>query len=407
MKNNLLVGIDIGTQKICTVIGHVNTEEGGEELEIIGYGVVESRGGIRKGNIVDMNRTVEDIRKSVKEAELTAGVEVESAYVNISGSHVETRCGKGSVNVTGRGGEITQEDVDRAITHGSSMLLPQDRDTIHVLPQEYFVDTQEDIKNPVGMAGAKLDVNVVVVTTTKASIQNLLICMKKAGINVLRVMLSHIAAGEGVLTQDEKELGVVLVDIGKGVTDVAVFEKGALSFARAIPVGGYNFTNDLAIGIRTPFDKAEKIKRRYGCAMDPAFQNQNVEVPNVGGRKQKLISVTLLSDILRPRAQEIFEFIKAELMENGLENRINAGIVLTGGSSQLAGLLEIADEIFAVPIRIGVPDGVGGLIDKVGTPEFSTAVGLLKCGYDDMRMRGILQARPKGLLRRFIQWAGF
>ncbi len=406
MKNNFLVGIDIGTRKICTVIGEVNLEDGKEELEIIGYGISESKG-IRKGVIVDMNRTVEDIISSVKEAELTAGVEIESAYVNISGSNIETRSGKGSVNVSGRNSEITQEDVDRAVTHGSGMLLPQDRDTIHVLTQEFFVDSQEDIKNPVGMVGAKLDVNVVVVTSTKASIQNLLICMKKARINVNKIILSHIATADAVLTPDEKELGVALIDIGGGTTDFAVFEKGALSYARTFPVGGYNFTNDLAIGTRTPIDRAEKIKRRYGCGIDPDWQNQSVEIPSVGGKKNRVISVSLLSDILRPRAEEIFEIIKMELINNALENRINAGIVITGGTSSLGGLLDIADEIFSVPIRVGIPQGAGGLIDKVNSPDYATAVGLLQYGYQDMKNRGMLNDQPRGFLKRFKNWAGF
>ncbi len=406
MKNNCLVGIDVGSKKICTVIGQVKNEDGKDELEIIGYGLAESHG-IRKGVIVDMNTTVEDIKKSVKEAELTAGLEIESSYVNISGSNIETRCGKGSVNVSGRNGEITIDDVERAITHGSGMLLPQDRETLHVLTQEFFVDSQEDIKNPIGMVGNKLDVNVVVVTSTKASIKNLLICLKKAKIDVIKIILSHIATAEAVLTPDERELGVALIDIGGGTTDFSVFEKGALSYAKTFPVGGYNFTNDLAIGIRTPIDKAEIIKRRYGCGIDPGWQNQNIEIPSVGGKKKRMISVSLLSDILRPRAEEIFEMIKMELMNNALEHKINAGIVLTGGSASLDGILEVADEIFSVPIRVGTSFGLGGLIDKVSSPDFASSVGLLKCGLLDMKNKGVIKNKPEGLIVRFKKWLGF
>ncbi len=406
MKNNCLVGIDVGSKKICTVIGQVKNEDGKDELEIIGYGLADSHG-IRKGVIVDMNTTVEDIKKSVKEAELTAGLEIESSYVNISGSNIETRCGKGSVNVSGRNGEITTDDVERAVTHGSGMLLPQDRETLHVLTQEFFVDSQEDIKNPIGMVGNKLDVNVVVVTSTKASIKNLLICLKKAKIDVIKIILSHIATAEAVLTPDERELGVALIDIGGGTTDFSVFEKGALSYAKTFPVGGYNFTNDLAIGIRTPIDKAEIIKRRYGCCIDPNWQNQNIEIPSVGGKKKRMISVSLLSDILRPRAEEIFEMIKMELVNNALEHKINAGIVLTGGSASLDGILEVADEIFSVPIRVGTSFGLGGLIDKVSSPDFASSVGLLKCGLLDMKNKGVIKNKPEGLIIKFKKWLGF
>ena len=261
MKSNYLVGIDIGSKKISTVIGQVKSNEGVDELEIIGYGKSDSYG-IRKGVIVDMNATVEDIQKSVREAELTAGVEIESAYVNISGSHIQSINAKGSINITGKNREITKDDVDRAVTHGSSIMLPNDKDILHVLPQEFIIDSQDDIKNPIGMIGANLDVYILIITASRSATKNMLICLKKTKIDVIKMVLSHIASGEAVLTADEKELGVALIDIGGGTTDVAVFEKGALTYSTTIGVGGYNFTNDLAIGTRTPIDKAEKIKRR-------------------------------------------------------------------------------------------------------------------------------------------------
>jgi len=406
MKSNYLVGIDIGTKKICTLIGQLKTHEESEELEIIGYGISESRG-IRKGVIVDMNGTVEDIKKSVKEAELTAGVEVESAYVNIAGSHIQSINAKGSINITGRNREITTEDIDRAVTHGSSIMLPNNKDILHVLTQEFIVDSQEDIKNPKGMIGNNLDVYILIVTASKSSTKNLLMCLKKAKIDVIETVLSHIATSEAVLTYDEKELGVALIDIGGGTTDISVFEKGALCYSTTIGVGGYNFTNDLAIGTRTPIDKAEKIKRKYGCGMDPNWKNQNIEIPSVGGKRKRLISVSLLSDILRPRAEEIFEMIKNKFESEGLEDKINAGIVITGGSAVLDGLIEVADEIFSAPIRVGVPYGVGGLIDKVNTPDFATAVGLLKYGFLDLKDRGMIKNQPKGVLQKIKDWLGF
>lgn len=399
MKNNYLVGIDIGTKKVATIIGEVKAVEEREELEVIGYGVAESNG-MRKGVIVDMHTTIEDIKKSVKEAELTAGVEIESAYINISGSHIQSINAKGSINITGRNHEITKEDVDRAVTHGSSIMLPNDKDVLHVLPQEFIVDAQDDIKNPIGMIGTNLEVYILIVTASTAAVKNLLICLKKAKIDVVKTVLSHIATAQSVLTPDEKELGVALIDIGGGTTDVAVFEKGALGFAATIGAGGYNFTNDLAIGTRTPIDKAESIKRKYGCGTDPNLRNQNIEIPSMGGKKKRVISASLLADILKPRAEEIFEMAKRKIEDEGLENKINAGIVITGGSAVLDGLLEIADEIFSAPVRIGRPIGIGGLIDKVNTPEFATSVGLIKYGMMDMKDRGMFRSQPQGFLQK-------
>ncbi len=409
MKSNYLVGIDIGTKKVCTIIGQMKAAENEreqEELEIIGYGNAESHG-IRKGVIVDMNATIEDIHKSVKEAELTAGVEIESAYVNLSGSHIQSIRAKGSINITGKNREITTEDIDRAVTHGSSIMLPPDRDIIHILRQEFVVDSQDEIKNPIGMIGNNLDIYILIVTASRAATRNLLTCFKKAKIDVIEMVLSQIAAAEAVLTPDEKELGVALIDIGGGTTDIAVYEKGALIFAATIGVGGYNFTNDLAIGTRTPIDKAEKIKRQYGCGTDPNFKDQNIEIPTVGGKKMRVIAASLLADILKPRAEEIFEMVKRKIEEEGFENKINAGVVITGGSAYMGGLLEIADDIFAAPVRVGKPSGIGGLIDKVNTPEFSTSVGLIKYGLLDMKDRGMIKDKPRGFFQKLKEYFGF
>lgn len=407
MKNNFIVGIDIGTKKISTIIGQVKTEDDRDEIEVIGYGIADSTG-IKRGVIVDMNNTVEDIKRSVKEAELTAGVEVESAYINISGSHVQSISAKGSINITGgRNREITKDDVDRAVTHGSSIMLPNNKDILHVLPQEFIIDTQDDIKNPIGMTGNSLEVYILIVTASKAATRNLLICLKKAKIDVLKMVLSHIATAEAVLTPDEKELGVALIDIGGGTTDFAIYEKGALKYSSTIGVGGFNFTNDLAIGTRTPIDKAEIIKRKYGMGLDPNLRNQNIEIPSVGGKKMRLINPSLLTEILKPRAEEIFEMIRNKIEQEGLENKINAGVVLTGGTSQLDGLLEVADEIFSTPVRIGKPAGLGGLIDKVNTPDFSTSLGLIKYGLLDMRNRGVMPDSNGGFLQKIWRFIGF
>jgi cell division protein FtsA len=405
MKSNYLVGIDIGTKKICTLIGQIKTEEEKEHIEIIGYGIAES-GGLKKGAIVNMERTVEDIRKSIKDAELTAGVEIESAYVNISGKHIQGINGKGSVNITGRNREITREDVDRAVTQASAIMLPHDRAILHVLPQEFMVDAQDGIKNPVGMVGSSLDVGIHIITGSLTAKKNLLLCLKKARIMVLDTVLSHIASAEAVLTPDEKELGVLSLDIGGGTTDIAVYEKGYLSYTSTLPYGGDRFTYDLSLGIRTAIDKAEKIKRRYGCALNPDLQNETIEVPTVSGSRPRLISVSLLMDILKTRAMEIFELVRADIEKEGLLDSINAGVVVSGGTALLAGLHDVADSIFSVPVRIGNPTGVGGLIDKVGTPDFATAVGLIKYGFDDMKDKGMIRNKPKNAWKKVLDFFG-
>lgn len=405
MKNNYLVGIDIGTKKICTLIGQIKSEEEKEDLEIIGYGITESRG-LKKGAIVNMERSVEDIKKSIKEAELTAGFMIESAYVNISGSHIQSINAKGSINITGRSKEITKEDVERAITHASAILLPSERTILHVLPQEFIVDSQDGIKNPVGMVGTNLDVYIHIITGSLTSTKNLLLCLKKAKINVLGTVLSHIATAEAVLTPDEKELGVLCIDIGGGTTDIVIYEKGSLSFSATIPVGGDNFTNDLSIGIRTAIDRAEKIKRRFGCAADPNLKDETIEVASVSGRKSRLIPTSILMSILKPRAVEIFEMVKNKIDGEGFQNSINAGVVISGGSALLDGLLEIADGIFSVPVRLGAPYGVGGLIDKVNTPDFATAVGLLKYGFADMKEKGFIRNYPRSPWKKLKDYFG-
>jgi cell division protein FtsA len=405
MKNNYLVGIDIGTKKICTLIAQIKSDGKKEDVEIIGYGITESKG-LRKGAIVNMEETVEDIKRSIKDAELTAGVMIESAYVNISGKHIQSINAKGSINITGRSKEISREDVDRAITHASAIMLPGDRTVLHVLPQEYIVDSQDGIKNPVGMVGTNLDVYIHIITGSITATKNLLLCLKKAKINVDGMVLSHIASAEAVLTQDEKELGVLSIDIGGGTTDIAVFEKGAISFSGTIPYGGDNFTNDLSIGIRTAIDRAEKIKRRYGCALDPNLKDETFEGPSVSGKKPRQISTSLLMNILKPRAFEIFEMVKMEIEKEGLQNSINAGVVISGGTALLDGILDVADGIFSIPVRIGSPFGIGGLIDKVNTPEFATAVGLIKYGFSDMKDKGFICNKPKNFTQKIKKYFG-
>lgn len=404
-KNNYLVGIDIGTKKICALIAEVKIDDDVESLEIIGNGIVESQG-LKRGAIVDMNKAVEDIRKAVREAELTAGVEIDSAYVNISGSHLQGINAKGSIAISGRNREISTEDVERAVTHGSGIMLPNERTILHVLTQDFRVDSQEGIKNPLGMIGNNLEVYIHIVTASSTAVKNLLTCLKKAKINVLGTVLSHLASAEAVLLADEKELGVLVIDIGGGTTDIAVFERGALFYTATIPVGGDNFTYDLSIGIRTAIEKAEKIKRRYGCATDPGLKDETIEVPSVGGKKPRLIPTSILYNVLKPRAAEIFEMVKENIEAARLHNSINAGVVICGGTASLDGLLEIADDVFSGPVRLGRPLGMGGLIDKVGAPDFATGVGLLKYGFQDMKTKGLLRNKPKNAWQRLVEFFG-
>jgi cell division protein FtsA len=409
-KNNYIAAIDVGTNKICALIGEVkeyNEEEDVKrELEIIGYGVAESSG-IKRGVIVDMNTAVNDIKKAVRDAEISAGYEIESVYLNISGRHIQSINAKGSINISGKNRKICQDDIDRAVINGSEIMIPNDREKLHVLPQEYIVDDQEEIRNPIGMIGSNLELYLLIITVSKASIANLLSCLKTAGLNVNKVVLSHIASGNAVLTKSEKDLGVGLIDIGKGTTDFAIVEKGAMIYSGSIGVGGFNFTNDLAIGIRTPFEQAEKIKRKYGCGIDPQLQNQSIEISSVSGEKRRVISATLLSEILRPRAEEIFEIIKDKVEKQGLAEKINAGWVITGGSAVLKGLLEVADEVFEAPVRIGEPIEMGGLIDKVNTPDFATSIGLLKYGFLDIESNGQPLIRSKGFINKIKEFLGF
>lgn len=403
--SDYIVGIDIGSSKICTVIGTIKEDNGDSYLEIIGTGSASSHG-IRKGSIINISKTVDDINQSVKEAEITAGLEIESAYINISGKNIKSIPGKGSITITNRNKEINEEDVERVVTHGSNVQLPPNNVKLHILTQEFMIDEQDGIQNPVGMIGNNLEVDLNIITVPITLKINLINCLNRSRIRVDNIVLSHIASGEAVLTEDEKQLGVALIDIGEGVTDVGIFEKGVLVFSTTIPIGGFNFTNDLAIGIRTPIDKAERIKRKYGLGLSSQLQNQTIDVPNIGAKKNRQISVSLLEEILRPRAEEIFEYTLNELTNSGYKDLITAGIVLTGGGSMLEGIVDVANDIFTDPIRIGEPYGVGGLINKVGTPEFATAVGLLKYGYMDKKDKGILYKNSGNFLGKIKNWFG-
>jgi cell division protein FtsA len=365
-------------------------------LHIVGLGVAESRG-IKRGVVVNLEAAVESIKKAIEEAELMAGVEIDRVYLSLSGPHVKGFNSRGVVAVAGRNREITSDDVRRAIEAAKAVTLPAGREILHVLPQDFVVDEQDGIGAPVGMTGARLEVNVHVVTGAASSTQNIIACVNKAGVAVVDTVIEQLAAAEAVLTQDEKDLGVALVDIGGGTADLAIFERGSLWHTAVVVVGGDHFTSDIAVGLRTPIPDAEKLKRKNGCALSSMVdEDETIEVPSVGGRKPRLMARRILSEILQPRAEEIFHLVWDEIRRAGYEKSLNSGIVLTGGGSILEGMPEIAEQIFDLPIRRGCPADVGGLADHVNSPTFATPVGLVLYAH---RNRA-LEPRPGGPLER-------
>jgi cell division protein FtsA len=401
-KNGYIVGLDIGTKKAAAIIGEITEDK---KIEIIGVGTAESRG-LRKGVVVNLDATVNAIKKAQEEAELMAGVEIESAFIGISGAHIKSFNSRGVIAVSGRNREITQEDIKRVINQSKAVSIPPDREIIHVIPQEFIVDEQDGIKDPMGMSGIKLEVNVHIVTSALTSVQNLRTCIERAGIEIEDVFLNQIAAASSTLTPDEQELGVGLIDIGGGTTEVAIFERGSLWYTSIVPLGGDNFTNDIAVGLRTPIPEAEKIKKKFGCVASPLVdEEETIEVPAVGrGRKPRVLSRQILADIIQPRAEEIFRLIDNDIKRMGYEKSLNSGVVLTGGTAMLDGLEEVAEEIFDLPVRRGDPTGVGGLVDRVNTPDYATTVGLILYGYKQLEEKGITKDRKKGLWIRVKNW---
>ena len=401
-KNSYIVGLDIGTKKVAAIIGEITEDR---KVEIIGIGTAESKG-LRKGVVVNLDATTAAIKKAQEEAELMAGVEIDSAFVGISGAHIKSFNSRGVIAVSGKNREITREDIRRVIDQSKAVSIPPDRDIIHVIPQEFVVDEQDGIKAPLGMSGIKLEVNVHIVTSAITSVQNLRTCVERAEIEIEQIVLNQIATASAVLTHDEKELGVGLIDIGAGTTEVAIFERGSLWYTSIIPIGGDNFTNDIAVGLRTPIPEAEKIKKKFGCVAVPAVDEQEtIEVPSVGkARKPRVLSRQILSDIIQPRAEEIFRLVDGDIKRMGYEKSLNSGIVLTGGTALLEGLEEVAEEIFDLPVRRGDPTGVSGLIDRVSTPDYATAVGLLLHGFGQWLEHGMAQDKKKGLWAKMRDW---
>ncbi len=375
--DRFVVGLDIGTTKTVCVIAE--PREGGV-AHIVGLGEAPSRG-LRKGVIVNLESTVQSIKAAVEEAEVMAGVDVESATVGIAGGHIRSFNSRGVVAVSGKDREVSREDLRRVIDAAQAVSIPQDREIMHVLPQEFVLDDQGGIHSPVGMLGARLEANVHIVTAACTSVQNLVTCINRAGVEVRDTVLQQLAVAESALTEDERELGVALIDIGGGTTDLAIFERGSIWHTAVLPVGGEHFTNDLAVGLRTPIPDAERLKKKHGCALASLIAEADaIEVPTVGGRKPRLLSLQVLAEILQPRAEEIFSLIRDEIERAGFERQLNAGIVLSGGGCLLPGMTEVAEQVFDLPVRTAVPRGVEGLVEPASGPQHATVLGLALYG---------------------------
>jgi cell division protein FtsA len=370
-RTALVAGLDLGTSKACVLVGDVS-ERG---VEIVGLGTAPSRG-LRKGVIVHVDSTVAAIRKAVAEAEAMAGCAIRQVVASIAGAHVRGVTSHGVVAV--RGGEVSTGDVDRVLDAARAVALPADREVLHVLPQEFIIDDQEGIKEPVGMAGVRLEAKVHIVTIKVSAAQNVLKCCKQAGLAVDDIVLAPLAAADAVLTPEEKDLGVALVDIGCGTTDVMIFHAGTVRHTAVLPLGGAHLTNDIAAGLRTPTIEAEKIKQRFGCARAAKVARHTaIEVPGVAEREPRVLSRHILCEIIEPRVEEIFTLVSRELIRSGYEGSLASGVVLTGGSALLDSFTDVAEAVLRLPVRIGVPQHVAALADLVGSPLYAAAVGLV------------------------------
>jgi cell division protein FtsA len=379
----LIVGLDIGTSKVCAVVGEVSDEHG---IEVIGIGIHPSRG-LKKGVVVNIESTVQSIQRAVEEAELMAGCQINSVYAGIAGNHIRSLNSHGIVAI--RDKEVTPSDVDRVIDAARAVAIPADQKIIHILPQEFIIDNQEGIKEPVGMSGVRLESKVHMVTGAVSAAQNIIKCVRRCGLEVDDIILQQLASSYSVLLDDEKELGVCLVDIGGGTTDIAVFTEGAIRHTAVIPIAGDQVTNDIAVALRTPTQNAEEIKIKYACALAQlATADESIEVPSVGERPPRRLARQTLAEVVEPRYEELLTLVQAELRRSGFEDLIAAGVVLTGGSSKMEGLMELAEEILHMPVRIGAPQTVSGLTDVVRNPIYATGVGLLMFGHKNLHERG-------------------
>jgi cell division protein FtsA len=381
-ERNLIVGLDIGTSKVVALVGEIGADG---SIELLGLGSQPSRG-LKKGVVVNIESTVQSIQRAVEEAELMAGCEIHSVFAGIAGSHVRSLNSHGVVGV--RDKEVSHGDVEHVIDAAKAVAIPADQKILHVLPQEFIVDGQEGIRDPIGMSGVRLEAKVHIVTGADSAAQNIEKCIQRCGLEVDDVVLEQLASSFAVLTEDEKELGVCLVDIGGGTTDLAVFASGAIRHTAVIPIAGDQVTNDIAVSMRTPTQYAEDIKIRYACALSQlANPDETIEVPSVGDRPPRRLARQTLAEIVEPRYEELYLLIRDELRRSGFEELIAAGVVITGGTAKMEGAVELAEEVFHMPVRLGVPQHVRGLVDVVRNPIHATGVGLLLYGRDNRARR--------------------
>lgn len=403
-EKHLLVGIDIGTSKVVTIVGEVSLSG---VVHIIGIGSSPSRG-LKRGVVVNIESTVHSIQRAIQEAELMAGCQIHSAYTGIAGSHIRSLNSHGIVAIKDQ--EVTQADVDRVIDAARAVAIPADQRILHILPQEFIIDNQDGIKEPIGMSGVRLEAKVHIVSGAVSAAQNVVKCVERCGLQVSDIILEQLASSYAVLSEDEKELGVCLVDIGGGTTDIAIFTEGAIRHTAVIPIAGDQVTNDIAIALRTPTQNAEEIKLKHACAMvDLAAANATFQVSSVGNRPGRQLSKKALAEVCEPRYEELFTLVRAEIRRSGFEDLTAAGIVLTGGASMVPGVLDLAENIFRAPVRLGQPERVTGLVDAVKNPQFATSVGLLLYGHQQ-ELEGSPESwtgsskDKKGFFKRMKSW---
>jgi len=395
-NGNVIAGLDIGTTKICAIVGERNDKG----IDVIGFGAYPSKG-LKKGMVVNVERTIDSIKHVIEEAEEMAGCEINEVYTGISGSHIKSFNSQGVIALKNR--EVKKEDVKRVIHASKAVAIPLDREILHVLPQEFIVDDQDGIKDPIGLSGSRLEARVHIVTGAVASAQNIIKCANKTGLNVKDIILQQLASSESVLNDDEKELGVVLVDLGGGTTDIGVYLGGSVRYTAVLPLGGNHITSDVAVGLRTPLDDAEEIKKQHGCALVSLVdKNETIEVPSIGGGKPRAVFRQLLCEIIEPRTEEILSLMHKEIIKSGYKDLLTAGVVLTGGTSMLEGISELAEQVFSLPVRIGYPEGVNGLSEIVHNPIYSTGVGLILYGMKHRLDHGIMNGGKEDLLKTLI-----
>ena len=404
---DLIVGLDIGTSKVVAIVAAPILDAGPSDnkLEIIGIGTHPARG-MKKGVVVNIESTVQSIQRAVEEAELMAGCQIHSVYAGIAGSHIRSLNSHGTVAI--RDKEVTQGDVERVLDAAKAVHFPGDQQLLHVMPQEYIIDNQEGIREPIGMSGVRLEAKVHLITGAVSAAQNISKCIERCGLSVDGIILEQMASSYSVLEQDEKDLGVCLVDIGGGTTDIAIYVDGAIRHTAVIPIAGDQVTNDIAVALRTPTQYAEEIKMKYACALTQlAREDETIEVPSVGDRPPRQLARQTLAEVVEPRYEELLLLVQAELRRSGFEELLAAGVVLTGGSSKMEGVIELAEEVFHLPVRLGLPQHVGGLVEAVRNPIHATGVGLLLFG-NEMETTGKTETKAgsgfKDMLARMKSW---